>query len=97
PIDHLWGAVSDAYYYTQSCSSWSDADDPQVNYSASGGPSFALPGNQVQPGRRDAVALRRRRPQLELPRPARLQLQHPHLLPDAARPPLRLVDHGPLP
>ncbi len=50
PIDHLWGAVSDAYYYTQSCSSWSDADDPQVNYSASGGPSFALPGNQVRPG-----------------------------------------------
>jgi hypothetical protein len=46
PIDGLWGAVSDAYYLTTKCSSWSDAGDPQIDYSASGG--SPLPGQDGQ-------------------------------------------------
>ncbi len=50
PIDGLWGAVSDAHFYEQGCSTWSDAADPQVDFSSTGGyPLPALDG-QVHPG-----------------------------------------------
>jgi hypothetical protein len=52
PIDGLWGAVSDAYYYTTKCSSWSDAGDPQVDYSASGGSPVPAQDGRVHPGYR---------------------------------------------
>jgi RTX calcium-binding nonapeptide repeat (4 copies) len=52
PIDGLWGAVSDAQYYTQSCSAWSDSSDEQVDFSSDGGyPIPALDGH-VHPGYR---------------------------------------------
>jgi hypothetical protein len=52
PIDRLWGAVSDAYYYAQSCSTWSDASDPQMDYSSSGGSPIPGQDGQVHPGYR---------------------------------------------
>jgi len=50
PIDNLWGAVSDADYFTTSCSSWSDAGDSQIDYSASGGSPLPGQDGQVHPG-----------------------------------------------
>jgi hypothetical protein len=52
PIDDLWGAVSDAYYHTRSCSNWSDARDPQVDYFPSDGSPVPGQDGQVHPGYR---------------------------------------------
>ncbi len=52
PIDGLWGAVSDADYYAQSCSDWSDADDPQINYFSEGGSPMPGQDGKVHPGYR---------------------------------------------
>lgn len=52
PIDGLWGAVSDAYYYTTQCSNWSDAGDPQIDYSATGGSPLPGQDGQVHSGYR---------------------------------------------
>jgi hypothetical protein len=52
PIDGLWGAVSDAFYYAQSCSDWSDAGDPQIDYFPAGGSPVPGQDGQVHPGYR---------------------------------------------
>lgn len=50
PIDGLWGAVSDAHYYAQSCAGWSDPGDPQINLFASGGSPVPGQDGLVHPG-----------------------------------------------
>lgn len=52
PIDGLWGAVSDAYYYAQSCSDWNDAGDPQIDYFPTGGSPVPGQDGRVHPGYR---------------------------------------------
>jgi hypothetical protein len=52
PIDGLWGAVSDADFYAQSCSDWSDAEDSQINYFSAGGSPVPGQDGKVHPGYR---------------------------------------------